>query len=126
MPFDFVELKDNKSDLGDATEQVVSTYRSLKKKLKLTNNYTVQAFLIGHHGSAPIRHAKDQNKLKKEFKNNYIYNGKLGEFADFLRGLKSDASSSRKMKRKKKKDAKVKNAIRWETPEKIKDDTLGF
>ncbi len=82
----FFELKHNRSDLGGATEQIINTYRAIKGKLKLRNQYSVQAFLIGYRGSAPMEHRKHQNKLKKEFKDNFIYDGHKGDFAAFLRG----------------------------------------
>lgn len=97
----FVELKDNKSDLDGATEKVINTYKAFKPHLRLTNEYSVQAFLIAHHGSAPEQHRKNQNKLQKEFRDdNYIYDGKPAEFADFLRGMTKKKKQRRKNKRK--------------------------
>lgn len=96
----FVELKDNKSDLGDATEQVINTYSALKTRLKLTNHYTIQAFLIGHHGSAPVRHNLHQNDLQKVFHGNYVYNGEATDFAEFLRGAANSTVSMGKQRRK--------------------------
>jgi hypothetical protein len=95
----FVELKDNRSDFGHATDQVINTYKAIKTQLRLTNNYSVQAFLIGCTGSAPMEHRQHQNRLKKEFKD-YIYNGSSEEFAAFLRGTYKRRLSS-KGKRKK-------------------------
>ncbi len=105
----FVELKDNKADFSDATEQVVNTFRAVKTKLKLTNNYTIQAFLIAHHGSVPIKHERDQKILQKGFKSNFIYDGSPGEFAVFLRGEKNTGlynKQKRKQKRKNRSEGK--------------------
>jgi hypothetical protein len=97
----FVELKDSKSDLGDATDQIINTYRAIKTKLRLSNQYSAQAFLIGHHGSAPTEHREHQNKLNKEFKNNFVYSGNPEEFAPFLRGAdKQELLHGRKKKKK--------------------------
>jgi hypothetical protein len=101
----FVELKDNKSDLDHGTEQVINTCNALKRKLESPNNNMFQAFLIGHHGSAPSMHHNEQKKLAKEFKS-YIYDAKAEQFAKFLRG--EDSSSLSKKERKKKKKNKYK------------------
>ncbi len=89
----FVELKHNKSDLGGATEQVINTYRAIKAKLRLRNQYSVQAFLVGYRGSAPMEHRRHQNMLKKEFNNNFVYNGHKDDFAAFLRGTDEEKAS---------------------------------
>ncbi len=83
----FVELKDNKSDLKHAVEQVTNTYNGIKRKLKFINNYTIQAFLIGYTGKIPLNYKHDQKILEQHFgKNNYIYSAKNSDFADFIRG----------------------------------------
>lgn len=97
----FVELKDNKSDLTDATEQVINTYRGFKRHLRLTNQYLVQAFLIGHHGSVHTKHQKkDEKNLKKEFGDNYIYAGDPFQFETFLRQGRQKKKRGRKGKSK--------------------------
>ncbi|MFH1116309.1 MAG: hypothetical protein V1792_20545 [Pseudomonadota bacterium] len=98
----FVELKDSKSDFGAATEQIINTYRVIRPKLKLTNEYLVQAFLFGHHGSAPMEHREHQDKLNELFKNNFIYDGDADRFADFLRGTHKPGSHKGKKSRRKK------------------------
>ena len=98
----FVELKDNKKDLHHGTDQVINTCNTLKRKLKVAKNHVLQAFLIGHHGSAPTRHEADQKKLRKEFKDNYIYNAKTGDFAKFLRGEYLPLNNRKRKDRKKK------------------------
>ncbi len=92
----FVELKDNRSDFDHATEQVINTYQALRPYLKLTQNYTVQAFLIGHHGAVPDERQKDEHALKGKFEENYIYDGKPSEFADFLRGNEIKTKSKKR------------------------------
>ncbi|MBN2285878.1 MAG: hypothetical protein JXI43_05480 [Tissierellales bacterium] len=97
----FVELKDNKSELNDAVEQVINTYRAFKPHLKLSSHYTIQAFLIGHHGAAPQRHTQAQNALTREFEEgNFIYNARDIDFANFLRGATGSSQNSAKNKRK--------------------------
>ncbi len=96
----FVELKDNKSDLNHATEQVINTYQALRPYLKLTQNYTVQAFLIGYAGSVYEQYGQYEKALEKEFKGNCIYNGTPDEFADFLRGNEIKSKPKSKGNRK--------------------------
>jgi hypothetical protein len=69
----------------------------------MIKEYFIQAFLIGHHDSAPIKHGDHQKKLKKQFKDNFIYDGKSNEFADFLRGSYKPRLSHRRKSRKGKK-----------------------
>lgn len=99
----FVELKDNKSDLPDAAAQVVNTYRGLRKRLKLSQNYRIQAFLLAHHGSAPVKHHQSTKELKKTFGDgNFIFDGKIdgrsNELADMVRGI-AKAKKRKKGKR---------------------------
>jgi hypothetical protein len=97
----FVELKDNKCDLGDAVEQVANTYDGIKSHLKLTNQYEIKAFLIGHHGTPPIKRT-NENILKQKFgANNYLYNGTASQFPKFLRGEEVPLNNSKRKKRKK-------------------------
>lgn len=95
----FVELKDNKKDFRHAVEQVTHTYNTIKEKLRLTNNYTIQAFLVGYTGSVPQNHKESENVLNNCFGKNYSYRAKNTEFADFLRGTL--VSRTRKLKEKK-------------------------
>lgn len=93
----FVELKDNKSDFHHGTEQLINTYKVISPHLRLHNNYIVQAFIIGYHGSPPEEHRDDQQALRREFKDNWIYDGTVDEFADFLReGVKQFKKKGRK------------------------------
>lgn len=97
----FVELKDNRDDFKRAVEQVTNTYNAVKRTLKLSNNYNIQAFLIGHHGSVPIKHNQDQISLNSHFgSGNYIYDGKKDEFAGFLRGNPSKSMQRGKKRRR--------------------------
>lgn len=93
----FVELKDNRKDLGKATSQVISAYRAMKNELKLSNNYLIKAFLIGDDGASPREHREYQDQLSKEFKDNYWIDAKRTDFADFLGGtLKKPSTHGRK------------------------------
>jgi hypothetical protein len=97
----FVELKDNKSDLEHAVEQVANTYDGIKKHLKLTNQYEMKAFLIGHRGTSPIKRT-NENILKQKFgANNYLYNSTALQFPKFLRGEDSLNNSKRKKNKRK-------------------------
>lgn len=99
----FVELKDNKSDLGDAAEQIANTYDGIKSHLKLTNQYEMKAFLIGHHGTPPIKRTHE-NLLKQKFgANNYIYNGTTSQFPQFLRGEEVPLNNVKRKNKKRKK-----------------------
>lgn len=91
----FVELKDNRSDLGDATKQVINTYKEIKKRLKLSNHYSILAFQICHHGAAPTEHRRYQNDLVKAFSGNCIYDGRPDDFAALLRGVSSGQKKSK-------------------------------
>jgi hypothetical protein len=104
----FVELKDNKSDLNDAVEQVINTYDAIKRHLQFTNEYEMKAFLMGHHGTPPIRSI--QNQLGQRFgTNNYLYDGKASQFPHFLRGEETLNNATRK---KKKQNRKTKNKLK--------------
>jgi hypothetical protein len=81
----FVELKENMSDLGHATDQVINTYNSLKLHLKLS--YTPKAFIYGYAGSVPSEHQDYQNKLFKVFKNNWDYSRTNNDLGNILRGI---------------------------------------
>ncbi len=83
----FVELKKSRQELDDhAVMQVVSTYNEIKKYLKLTDHYEIQAVLAGAERSAPVNQAKYQKKLHDNMKGVSVeYNMKLEQFASFLR-----------------------------------------
>ncbi|MCU0540732.1 MAG: hypothetical protein MUE44_00920 [Oscillatoriaceae cyanobacterium Prado104] len=83
----FVELKDNMSDLGHATEQVINTYNALKVHLK--KSYIAKAFISANAGSSPREHQEYQNKLFKVFgQNNFDFNSRSNDaLGDLLRGI---------------------------------------
>lgn len=83
----FVELKDNISDLGHATEQVINTYNALKLNLK--KSYTAKAFISANVGSAPREHQEYQKELFKVFGlNNFDFNSRSNDaLGDLLRGI---------------------------------------
>jgi hypothetical protein len=95
----FVELKDNMSDLGHATDQVINTYNSFKSHLKST--YKPKAFIYGFAGSVPHEHQEYQNKLSKVFKNNFECGRKSNnDLGNILRGKSPNIGESKRNKRK--------------------------
>lgn len=97
--FCFVELKDNKSDLPKATEQVISTYDAFKGKLapQFLNTYTPKAFICCARGSLPQEHKSCQDQLNTKFKGNFQEDGNSGDLLKFLRGeLNSSVNKGRK------------------------------
>jgi len=84
----FTELKDNIKHMGEAVEQVISTYKNLKEYLRFNNKYTAKAFICTYFsGSVPQEHQKYQQELKKTFgSGNFECKCKGDEFTEFLRG----------------------------------------
>ena len=74
----FVELKDNISDLGHGTEQVINTYNTFKLHLQIS--YTPKAFIFACAGSLPYEHEEYQRELLKVFgKNNFDFNNRSND-----------------------------------------------
>lgn len=95
----FVELKENMSDLGHATDQVINTYNSLK--LHLNSSYKAKAFIYGFAGSAPHEHQEYQNKLSKVFENNFECGRKSNnDLGNILRGKSPNIGGGKRNKRK--------------------------
>ena len=85
----FVELKDNISDLGHATEQVINTYKTFKGRLH-KSSYTAKAFISASAGSSPHEHTEYQKDLSQVFgENNFDINNNRSNDAlgDLLRGI---------------------------------------
>jgi len=94
----FVELKDNMSDLGHATDQVINTYNSFKSHLKSTY-YKPKAFIYGFAGSVPHEHQKYQNKLSKVF-DNFEWGNRNNDLGNILRGKSPNIGRAKRNKRK--------------------------
>ena len=95
----FVELKENMSDLGHATDQVINTYNSFKSHLKLS--YTPKAFIYGSAGSVPYERQEYQNKLSKVFKkNNFEISRRNNDLGNILRGIPPTIGGGKRNKRK--------------------------
>jgi hypothetical protein len=95
----FVELKENMSDLGHATDQVINTYNSFK--LHLNSSYKAKAFIYGSAGSVPNEHQEYQNKLSKVFKkNNFEYSRTNNDLGNILRGIPPKIGGGKRNKRK--------------------------
>lgn len=95
----FVELKENMSDLGHATDQVINTYNSFK--LHLNSSYKAKAFIYGSAGSVPNEHQEYQNKLSKVFKkNNFEYSRTNNDLGNILRGIPPKMGAGKRKKRK--------------------------
>jgi hypothetical protein len=93
----FVELKENMSDLGHATDQVINTYNSFKSHLKLS--YTPKAFIYGSAGSVPYERQEYQNKLSKVFKkNNFEISRRNNDLGNILRGIPPTIGAGKKNK----------------------------
>ena len=95
----FVELKDNRKDLGHATDQVINTYKAFK--VRLTGNYQAKAFICAPKGSAPSEEKEYQNRLVKAFQNNYLI-GESKDFSDFVRGIVPTSNQGKRKNNKKK------------------------
>ena len=95
----FVELKENMSDLGHATDQVINTYNSLK--LHLNSSYKAKAFIYGFAGSVPHEHQEYQNKLSKVFKkNNFEISRINNDLGNILRGIPPTIGGGKNNKKK--------------------------
>ena len=95
----FVELKENMSDLGHATDQVINTYTSFK--LHLNSSYKPKAFIYGYAGSVPHEHQEYQNKLSKVFnKNNFEISRTNNDLGNILRGKSPNIGVGKGNKRK--------------------------
>ena len=96
----FVELKDNISDLGHATEQVINTYNTFK--VHLHKSYTAKAFIYACAGSSPKEKKEYQKKLLNNFgENNFDVNNRSNDaLGDLLRGI-APKTGARKRKNKK-------------------------
>jgi hypothetical protein len=95
----FVELKENIGDLGDATEQVINTYNSLKSRLN-PNSYEPKAFIYGFAGSVPHEHQEYQKKLSKVFENNFEWGKRNNDLGNILRGIPPKIGEGKRNKRK--------------------------
>jgi hypothetical protein len=93
----FVELKDNMSDLGHATDQVINTYNSFKLHLK--SRYEAKAFIYGLAGSVPHEHQECQNKLSKVF-DNFEWGNRNNDLGNILRGKSPNIGRGKRNKRK--------------------------
>ncbi len=95
----FTELKDNIKDVDHAVTQIITTYNSLKKCIKL--RYTAKAFIFACSGSLPQEHQKYQQKLNQTFgSGNYEWNGKGDRFTEFLRGESKTGQGKRKQNKR--------------------------
>jgi hypothetical protein len=96
----FVELKDNISDLGHATEQVINTYNTFK--VHLQKSYTAKAFIYACGGSSPREHEEYQRELLKEFgKNNFDFNNRSNDaLGDLLRGIPPKTGAGKRKNKK--------------------------
>jgi hypothetical protein len=95
----FVELKDNMSDLGHATEQVINTYNSLK--LHLNSRYKAKAFIYGFAGSVPHEHQEYQKKLSQVFKkDNFEFGNRNNDLGNCLRGIPPKIGGGKRNKSK--------------------------
>ncbi|EDN69179.1 hypothetical protein BGP_3515 [Beggiatoa sp. PS] len=88
--FCFVELKDNIKDIDKATKQLINTYQSCKRFLKL-DYIVVKACIVAAGGSTLQEHQKYQFELSKVFGTNMMIlqnkSMKQNDFGDFLRGI---------------------------------------
>jgi len=96
----FVELKDNISDLGHATEQVINTYNTFK--VHLHKNYTAKAFIYAWTGSSPNEKKEYQKKLLKAFgENNFYFNDRSNDaLGNLLRGSRSQPGGGKRKNKK--------------------------
>lgn len=96
----FVELKDNISDLGHATEQVINTYNTFK--VHLHKSYTAKAFIYAWTGSSPNEKKEYQKKLFKEFgENNFDFNDKSNDaLGNLLRGIPPKTGAGKRKNKK--------------------------
>ena len=94
----FVELKDNISHLGHATEQVINTYNSFK--LHLNSSYKRKAFIYGFAGSVPHEHQEYQKKLSKVFDNFEWGRKSNNDLGNILRGKSPNIGEGKRNKRK--------------------------
>ena len=96
----FVELKDNISDLGHATEQVINTYNTFK--VHLHKSYTAKAFIYAWTGSSPNEKKEYQKKLFKEFgENNFDFNNRSNDaLGDLLRGIPPKTGQGKRKNKK--------------------------
>jgi hypothetical protein len=96
----FVELKDNISDLGHGTEQVINTYDTFK--VHLQKSYTPKAFIYACVGSLPYEHEKYQRELLKAFgKNNFDFNNRSNDaLGDLLRGIAPKTGAGKRKNKK--------------------------
>ena len=96
----FVDLKDNISDLGHGTEQVINTYNTFK--VHLHKSYTAKAFIYAWTGSLPYEHEEYQRKLLKEFgKNNFDFNNRSNDaLGDLLRGIPPKTGGGKRKNKK--------------------------
>ena len=96
----FVELKDNISDLGHGTKQVINTYNTFKGHLQ--KSYTAKAFIYACTGALPYEHEEYQRKLLKEFgKNNFDFNNRSNDaLGDLLRGIPPKTGAGKRKNKK--------------------------
>jgi len=96
----FVELKDNISDLGHATEQVINTYNTFKRHLH--QSYTAKAFIYAWTGSSPDEKKEYQKKLFKEFgENNFDFNDRSNDaLGNLLRGSQPKPGGGKRKNKK--------------------------
>lgn len=96
----FVDLKDNISDLGHGTEQVINTYNTFKGHLQ--KSYTAKAFISACGGSSPSEHKEYQRKLFKNFgENNFDFNNRSNDaLGDLLRGIPPKTGGGKRKNKK--------------------------
>jgi len=96
----FVDLKDNISDLGHGTKQVINTYNTFK--VHLQKSYTAKAFIYACTGALPYEHEEYQRKLLKEFgKNNFDFNNRSNDaLGDLLRGIPPKTGAGKRKNKK--------------------------
>jgi len=96
----FVELKDNISDLGHATKQVINTYNTFKRHLH--KSYTAKAFIYAWTGSSPNEKKEYQKKLFKEFgENNFDFNDRSNDaLGNLLRGSQPKPGGGKRKNKK--------------------------